>query len=303
MAGRATLSHSGAAALGVFDGVHKGHRKVLDAAVKCAKECGLIPCAFTFAAASMPVKQGNVLTYLYTDAQKRRLMAQCGIEAVYAPPFSAVQALDGEAFCRQVLVEQLHAVHVFCGKDFRFGVGAGWGVDDLCAFGASMGFQVHPVEPVLCGGSKISSTMIRRLLQAGKPEEAAQLLGAPYQLCSLVEHGAALGRTKAVPTINMSFAEGQLVPKYGVYVSRTHMAEFSWFSVTNIGVKPTVSDRGQAGAETFLLDFSGDLYGRECRVELLEFLRPEKCFPDVDSLYRQIAKDQAECRRRIWMLK
>ena len=112
----------------------------------------------------------------------------------------------------QVLVEQLHAVHVFCGKDFRFGVGAGWGVDDLCAFGASMGFQVHPVEPVLCGGSKISSTMIRRLLQAGKPEEAAQLLGAPYQLCSLVEHGAALGRTKAVPTINMDAYGGvQLV--------------------------------------------------------------------------------------------
>ena len=256
----APLAQESAVALGFFDGVHLGHRAVLGAAAQCAAAQGLMACAFTFAADSVPVKQGVPLTYLYTDAQKAELMQDCGIHGVYCPAFSELCALDGESFCRQVLVELLHAREVFC------------------------------------GGEKISSTAIRDAIRRGEPETAAGMLGTAYRISGSVVHGAALGRTRAVPTINIPFAPGQLVPRYGVYVSRTHTPQGSFDSITDVGVKPTVADAQAPAAETFLLDFSGDLYEQPCRVELLHFLRDERKFPDVESLYGQIARDQEQCR-------
>ena len=133
-------------------------------------------------------------------------------------------------------------------------------------------------------------------MQNGMPEQAAALLGMPYQVWGRVTHGQALGRTHAVPTINMLFAEGQLVPRYGVYVSRTHTPQGVYDSVTDVGRKPTVGDDHAPAAETFLLDFSGDLYDQPCQVDLLHFLREERKFPDVTQLYQQIARDQENCR-------
>lgn len=292
----APLLQESAVALGFFDGVHLGHRAVLYAAVECAREKQLMPCAFTFAADSVPVKQGVPLNYLYTDAQKYALMADCGVEGVYCPAFRELCALDGEAFCRKVLVELFHAREVFCGGDFRFGAKAAWDIAALDAFGRQMGFSVHQVEPVRCDGEKVSSTAIREAVKQGESERAARLLGAPYHVSGRVVHGAALGRTREVPTINMPFADGQIVPRYGVYVSRTKTPQGTFDSVTDIGVKPTVSEGRIPAAETFLLDFSGDLYEQPCTVELLHFLRPEQKFPDVEALYQQIARDQAECR-------
>ncbi len=278
-------------ALGFFDGVHLGHRAVLQRTAAYAQEMGLSACAFTFAAATLPVKQGAKLQYLYPDAQKLELMEQCGVVSVYSPDFSRLRDDDGERFCHHVLQEQFHAKAVFCGKDFRFGARAAWGFSDLCRFGEQFGFLVEAIEPVCSGGEVISSTRIRQMLLDGDVEAAACLLGAPYAVCGSVKHGMALGHTHAVPTINMGFASGQLVPKYGVYVSRTHTRQGTFGSVTNIGIKPTVQDGGGVGAETFLLDFSGDLYDQPCRVELLSFLRAEQKFESVDALYAQIKQD------------
>lgn len=146
-------------------------------------------CAFTFAADSVPVKQGVPLTYLYTDAQKAELMQDCGIHGVYCPAFSELCALDGESFCRQVLVELLHAREVFCGGDFRFGAKAAWNIDSLREFGRQMGFAVHQIDPVLCGGEKISSTAIRDAIRRGEPETAAGMLGTAYRISGSVVHG------------------------------------------------------------------------------------------------------------------
>lgn len=290
------LERESAVALGFFDGVHLGHRAVLRAAADCAAEKGLLSGAFTFAADSVPVKQGRTLSYLYTDRQKMQELEACGIERVYCPPFSQLCALDGAAFCREVLAGLFHAREVFCGGDFHFGAKAAWDVASLRQFGAEMGFAVHQVAPVLADGEKISSSTIRQALLDGKPEQAAALLGAPYAVLGNVVHGAALGRTHAVPTINIPFAAGQLVPRYGVYVSRTHTPQGCFDSVTDIGIKPTVSEAQLPAAETFLLDFSGDLYEQPCRVELLHFLRGERKFPNVEQLYRQIAQDQKDSR-------
>ena len=135
----APLAQKSAVALGFFDGVHLGHRAVLGAAARCAAEQELLACAFTFAADSVPVKQGVPLSYLYTDTQKAELMQDCGIQGVYCPAFSELCGLDGEAFCRQVLVELLHAQEVFCGGDFRFGAKAAWNIDSCGNSAASSG--------------------------------------------------------------------------------------------------------------------------------------------------------------------
>lgn len=290
------LCQGSAAALGVFDGVHLGHRRVLSAAAAC-KEQGLLPCAFTFHSATLPMKHGKPFSYLYPEAQKLRLLEECGIQAVLNPAFSEVQAMDGAAFCREILLGQLCAREVFCGRDFRFGKGAAWGFEELRRFGDAMGFAVHAVPPVELGGEKVSSTRIRACLKAGRPEQAAQLLGAPYTITGTVCHGKALGRTISFPTINLPFLQGQLVPAHGVYLSRNHTPGGSFWGVTNIGVKPTVSQANIPLAETHLLDFEGDLYGTACSVELLHFLRPEQKFENIDALCCAIGQDCQKARQ------
>jgi riboflavin kinase/FMN adenylyltransferase len=290
------LTQSSAVALGFFDGVHLGHRAVLQEATACAEKKGLVPCAFTFAADSLPVKQGTKLRYLYQDEQKRQLLQACGIQRVLCPAFSQLCDLDGETFCRQILVEQLHAKDVFCGSDFRFGKKAAWDISDLKAFGEIFGFAVHVVSAVCCEGEKVSSTAIRKALENGCPEQAAKLLGAPYVIYGTVCHGKALGRTHFVPTINLPFGENQLLPRFGVYVSQTETPSGCYDSITNIGVNPTVKEDDCPVAETFLLDFTGDLYTQTCKISLHHFLRPEQRFATTEALYAQIAKDQEACR-------
>ena len=216
------VSASGAVALGLFDGVHLGHRAVLNAAAACANAHGYTACAFTFAADSVPQKRGYTLEYLYTDVQKFALMEQCGITAVYAPAFGEICALDGERFCQSVLIDRFHAKDVFWRCGFPLWRRSRMECRSIRGVGIQMGFRVHRISPVCYGGEVISSTRIRRAVKTGMAEHAAALLGAPYQICGNVIHGAARGRKHAVPTINIPFALGQLVPAYGVYVSRTH---------------------------------------------------------------------------------
>lgn len=291
-----SLSGRSAIALGLFDGVHLGHRRILSAAAECKSE-GLIPAAFTFKTEGFPMKHGKPFEFLCTDAQKLSLLDEWGIEAVYSPEFSAIQEMDGESFCRRILVNTLHAAKVFCGSDFRFGRKAGWCFDDLKKFGMEMGFEAVLMDAVIHDGQPVSSTRIREALRNGAPEKAAELLGRPYAVTGEVLHGKALGRTIDFPTINMPFHKGQLVPAKGVYLSRVHTPEGTYYGVTNIGVKPTVSEENIPLAETYLFDFSGDLYGQECTAELLFFIRPEQKFENITALRTAIAQDCETARR------
>ncbi len=290
------LSQESAAALGLFDGVHLGHQRVLSAAVQCRKD-GLISSAFTFDTETFPKKHGKAFEFLYTEEHKRRLFEAMGIEAVYTGRFSDMAEMDGESFCRDILKGKLKAKRVFCGSDFRFGRNAAWGFKELEKFGERFGFEVHCVEPVCAGGAEVSSSRVREYLSAGKPEKAEELLGRPYEISGEAVHGKALGRTMKFPTVNQIFKKGQLVPAKGVYLSKTETPEGTYFSVTNIGVKPTVSDRNIPLSETHLLDFEGDLYGKYCVTKLLRFIRPEKKFESITALQRQISKDTETARR------
>ncbi len=284
-----------AAALGVFDGMHLGHRSVLAAAM-AQGSCHVV----SFAAVSMLQKQGRRLSYLYDDPQKIRLATECGAKAVTLLDFSAVRNYDGERFCREILCEQIGASVVVCGSGFRFGKDAAYTAEDLMRYGKQMGFAVQLVPEVSdAAGEAISSRRIRSLLETGDITTANALLGTDYRIEQMVESGNQIGRTIGFPTANQPFAPWRCIPKYGVYASISHWEGRQIPSITNIGTRPTVTG-GDAvpTAETHLLDWNGQLVGHWLCVTLSAFLRPEQPFPSLDALTAQIRQD-TERRRQM----
>lgn len=275
-----------AVALGLFDGVHLGHRRVLEAAV----QTGLLPCAFTFTPGTAAAK--GAPGYIYGQAEKEMLLRErCGIRVICSPDFTDVCGMEGSDFAGDVLAGEMNAGFVCCGKDFRFGRNASCGAEELAELGKKYGFDTGTVEDVCLDGARVSSTEIRRLLLSGETERANRLLGEPYLILKQVVHGAQLGRTIGFPTINQIFEPGQLVPAFGVYASVTRTGGREYPSMTNIGVKPTVDYGGAPLAETYIHGFSGDLYGSSPEVRLLRFIRPEQRFGSVEELRAQIARD------------
>ncbi len=279
-----------AVALGMFDGVHLGHRGVLEF-VRKQKQNGLKPSVFTFATESVGVKHDASIRYLYPTDQKCRLLQKCGMERIYHPPFAEVCDMTGEEFVKTILVHRFSAGYVCCGRDFRFGRGAACTADDLRRFGERYGFTVQIAEDVLMDGQPVSSSRIRQYLLNGEIEQANALLGAPYTIEQIVVRGAQLGRTIGFPTINQVFAEGQLVPCFGVYASESTVDGVTYPSLTNIGIKPTVHYDGQPLAETHLIGAKGDFYEKTVSVSLLRFLRPEMKFSSVEELTAQMQRD------------
>ncbi len=284
-----------AVALGLFDGVHLGHRRVLELVLAQSANV-LQPCVFTFATESIGVKHDAALDYLYPTSQKCRILRDCGMERVHHPPFAEVCDMTGEAFVQKILLHHFSAAYVCCGRDFRFGKHASCGAEDLQRFGERYGFRVGIAEDVCVDGQPVSSSRIRQHLQSGDMASANALLGAPYTIEQEVVHGAQLGRTIGFPTLNQVFAEGQLVPKFGVYASETLVDGVKYPSLTNIGMKPTVQYDGLPLAETYIIGFAGDLYGKVVPVSLLRFLRPEQKFASVEELTAQMQRDLASCR-------
>ena len=280
-----------AVALGMFDGVHLGHRAVLRAAAE-QKQQGLIPCAFTFPPESTANKGAS--GYIYSESEKSLLLSgECGIVRVLSPRFEDICGMEGDSFARDILLGGMNAAFVCCGRDFRFGRGASCGTEELRSFGEKYGFTVQTVEDVFCDGERVSSTAVRQLLAEGELDRANAMLGRSYIIAKEVAHGAQLGRTIGFPTANQLFDDGQLVPKYGVYASRAHVNGKTYPSITDIGMKPTVKYGGAPLAETYIHGFSGDLYGSPLTVELCAFIRSEKKFGSLDELKEQINADIA----------
>lgn len=278
-----------AVALGLFDGVHLGHRAVLKAAAD-QSENGLVSAAYTFVPETASYKNGSS-GYIYGMKTKLWLIGECGVKHMNFTYFELVRELSGEEFAGRVLHDKLNAAFVSCGRDFRFGCGASCGVEELRSFGKRYGFEVQVVEDVTLGGDVVSSSGIRRLLSKGSIEKANALLGRDYVISGSVADGNHIGRTIDFPTINQPFAAGQLVPAYGVYSGSTCIDGEVYRTVTDIGVKPTIGGERSPLAETHILGFSGDLYGRDIRVSLDGFIRPEMKFSSLDELKAQIKRD------------
>lgn len=282
-----------AVALGFFDGVHRGHRRVIEKAVNLAGD-RLVPAVFTFTMRESGPAKKQGAGEITTLEQKIRILRSMGIQEIYAPDFSDFCGLSGEAFVHRILKEEMHAAAVCCGQDFRFGKGAVCDSEDLKRICSEQGMECAVLDEVMDEGEAVSSTRVRQAIAAGEMEKTAGLLGRCYTLDFPVEHGKALGRKIQFPTINQPIPSAMILPRLGVYATMAEIEGRIYAGVTNIGVRPTVEQGMAPRAETYLIGFSGDLYGREIPVQFLSFLRPEQKFDSVDTLRSQISKDAAK---------
>jgi len=280
-----------AVALGLFDGVHLGHRAVINAAL-AQKKNGLSSLVFTFEPDCVLRKAGGTQGYIYTKTEKEILLCeQIGVDEIVSPPFERLCCLSGEEFADEILCRQLRAAHVCCGNDFRFGKNAACGAKELMDFGKRFGFEVEVISPVEYGGSIVSSSRVRELLLKGDITSANELLGFNYFINAEVLNGNHIGRTINFPTINQEFSDGQLIPKFGVYSTLTNVGGKVMPSVTNVGVKPTIEGVRRPLAETHIIGYNGDLYGKNADVCFKSFIRPEMKFASLGELKAQINKD------------
>lgn len=286
-------------ALGFFDGIHRGHAALLEKTKQRAGELGLAPAVFTFDRHPREVVTGQPMLLINSPEDRQEILHRLfGIDRVYVSRFDqAMMHMSGEEFIRRLLHETYHAAHVVAGHDFHFGY-QNQGTPQLlrqCCAELGMGCDIIP--RVEREGITVSSTYIRGLLEQGAVERAGDFLGHPYGFSNTVVHGLHLGSRLGIPTVNLAIPQGTLPPRHGVYVSRVFFADGrSVSSITNVGVRPTVGADGKVNAESFLLDFSGDLYGQRLRLELYRFLRPEEKFPDLTALQRQVQRDIAKTR-------
>lgn len=288
-----------AVALGVFDGVHRGHREVLR---RAALSKGLEPWVFTFSEKSLPTgKQGA--KRLEPPEIKFGIMKACGIVHVYAPDFGDVKDLSGEEFVKNILVEKLRCKKVVCGTDYRFGHRASCGAKEMAEFCEKYGMEFCAVDKVFDKGEAISSTRIRAAAEKGDMPEAELLTGYPFCIETTVVKGKSLGRQFGLPTINQPLEEGYIVPKFGVYVSASYIGGEFYPSVTNVGVKPTVSDENIPAAETNIIGIDRDLYGEKIPVFLIDYIRGEMVFENKEALFARIATDRSNAERisRKWI--
>ena len=290
-----------AVALGFFDGLHRGHRKVISGAVH-AKERGLLPVVFTFLESPLGTLSQKSIPRLMTEEEKHRRLQALGVEEVVSLPFLSMKDLSAPSFVTSVLHEKLCAKEVYCGFNYHFGAGGSAGFEELQALCAPYSIKVFPCPPVLQGREPVSSTRIRGLLMGGKIEEANRLLGYRFGFAFPVVGGRRLGRLMGTPTLNQPFPEGFILPRFGVYASIVRFQDVVTYGVTNIGVKPTVGADGPL-AETWMPEYNGrDLYGEKVRTELVAFLRPEKKFSGIEQLRAAILKNGEEARA-LWQQK
>ncbi len=271
-------------ALGVFDGIHIGHRAVLTRALLSPD---LSPAVFTFRG-MQGVKAGNILQ---TDAQQRTLLENLGFADVFEADFNAIRDLSPIAFV-EMLQQKLSAHAIVCGYNFRFGKNGAGNTALLTELCQQLGITLHIVPAVTVDGEAVSSTRIRKALADGDTRLATRLLTHPFTIHTAVKSGQKLGREIGTPTINQILPEGMAIPRYGVYASMAIVNTKALPAVTDIGIRPTVGGTVPI-AETFILGFDGELYGETIPVQLIEFLRDEKKFESVALLKEQIAKDVA----------
>lgn len=285
-------------ALGNFDGVHRGHQRVIDAAKAAAAAYRLPVGAVVFDPHPRVWFQPHAAPFrLQSDAQRARALGELGVDLLYVLPFDAVLAgMSDEGFAREVLSDGLAVRHVSAGFDITFGKDRSGDGAALRTYGARLGFGATIVEPVEDGGGeKLSSSAVRLALEAGRPEQAAAILGRPFAIEGAVQRGAQRGRALGFPTANVPLGD-YVRPRFGVYATRTRLADGRVLDgVSNVGVNP------QFGAveprlEAWLFDFDEAIYGQVIETELIAFLRPEETFADVEALRMQVFRDAEDAR-------
>ena len=276
-------------ALGFFDGVHLGHQALLAATVKLAAQVEAIPGAVTFSVHPDGLVSGQAPGLLTTGEVRNELLRIYGMKQVLELPFDEnVKNTHWASFLRQLVIAG--AAGFVCGDDFRFGAGGLGTPKKLEAFCRKRGLAYAIVSQRTQAGIRVSSTHIRSLLEQGEMEQVNLFLGHPYFLTGTVVKGRQLGRTIGIPTANILLPPELAIPKLGVYACKADVDGKLYAAVTNIGSRPTV-DGHQVRAESWLLDFEGDLYGKRLTLAFHHFLRPEQKFDSLEELKEQILQD------------
>jgi riboflavin kinase/FMN adenylyltransferase len=292
------MAEGRAIALGFFDGVHIGHGALLRHTAETAGRLGLTSCALTFDRHPEALITHTALPLLQTTADRAALIRRLyGVEEVIFAHFAdSLMRMPWRQFVRNMLAERFHAAHLVAGYDFHFGHRGEGNPELLRAECARLGMGCDVIPRVERDGITVSSTYIRKLVAQGDMERAALFLGHPYGLSGVVARGRRLGAALGAPTVNLPLPEGLQCPSHGVYVSLCHTGGRALPAVTDLGVKPTVTLRRTVALETHILDFTGNLYGKPIRVELLKFLRPERLFPSTEDLRAEIERDVRAAR-------
>jgi riboflavin kinase/FMN adenylyltransferase len=285
--------------VGTFDGVHRGHWAVLDEIRRRARTTGARSILVTFHPHPLTIVRPEAAPpLLTTPTEKKEILAESGLDyAVFLTFGKELAAMAPDRFVREILVGRLGVSELVIGYDHGFGKGRAGSVDTLRAIGAELGFAVDVVPPVSAGEEPVSSTRIRRAVAAGELEKASSALGRPYSLRGLVVKGDGRGRTLGFPTANLALTgNGKLIPPPGIYAVRGALRSGMYGGALHLGPRPTF--RGSPPTiELHLMDFDGDIYGEEVRVDFIRRIRDVQPFQTVEALVRQMSADVAEARR------
>ncbi|MBE5893574.1 MAG: bifunctional riboflavin kinase/FAD synthetase [Lachnospiraceae bacterium] len=285
------LEQGTAVAIGKFDGVHIGHRRLLEE-ILARKEKGLLACVFTFdppPEVLFGISDGKSLSSL---SEKRSLFEKMGVDVLVEFPMNRETAgMAPERFVTEVLLGKLHMQFIAAGWDLSFGSRGAGNVALLERMAEEHDFAVKVIDKVFLKGIEVSSSYIRSLVKEGNMEAVQECLGTPFFFKGEVVHGNHIGTGIGFPTVNLLPAEDKLLPPNGVYYSGTIVDGREYPSITNIGRKPTVGDKERMGVETYIYDFDRDIYGKEIEVRLLGFRRPERKFAGLEQLQAQLRED------------
>lgn len=285
-----------AVAIGKFDGVHRGHERLISCILE-KKKLGMKAVVFTFhpsAAVYFGQTSGGELT---TREEKRNCFEKLGVDILIEFPLNKeTAAIFPEDFVREILVKKMNTGYVAAGRDLSFGRGGKGDSRLLEEMADELGFQVCMIDKVFHAGREISSTYVREMVEKGNMQETKELLGRYYSFEGIVEQGNRLGRWLGMPTMNLYPRPEKLLPPRGVYYSRLLYEGGMYPGITNIGRKPTVNDTETVSVETYLYDFDKDMYGKDIVTQLLQFKRPEQKFKNVAELKVQMEKDIAHGR-------
>ncbi len=287
--------------IGTFDGVHLGHRKIIERVVQSARKEGFLATVFTFFPhPRMVVQHDESLRLIHTLEEKKRVFDSLGIDLLVVQPFNEVFAqLTAEEFVSTILVKHLKVKKVIIGYDHRFGCNRTANINDMRLFGEKYGFAVEEISVQEVDAVSVSSTKIREALNRGDVTTAEHYLGTPYSLTGTVVHGLKLGRTLGYPTANIEVTEKyKLIPKDGVYVVCSYIGGRKVYGMMSIGKNPTIEGKG-ASIEVYFFDFDGDLYGQELTIEFIQYLREEQRFDTIEHLKEQLQNDETAARKAI----
>ncbi len=280
-------------ALGFFDGVHIAHQEIITSAVKFAEVHGISPVALTFDKSPLEILCPDKVSYLTSAEQKKELVEKLGSKAEFLPLSKELLSMSPEEFVKEILVDKYKIACAVCGYNYRFGKNGSGDTDVLTKLGEKYGFTVKVCEKIDFDGESISSSNIRALLKEGNISLANKLLGHNFTVKGKVCEGKHLGHKLGFPTANVFFPEKSATSLCGVYQTMVTVNGNKFPAITNVGINPTVGGE-KMRSETYILDFSEDIYGKEINIEFIDFIRKETKFESVELLKKQINKDVQE---------